>query len=456
MLGKIVPDGPELFRSRLDSIINMKHELVLLTNEIDWNWIEEQFKGYFATDGRPSVPVRKMVGLLLLKQLFNESDESVIELWIENPYWQYLCGETYFQHKKPFDPSDFVLFRRRVGPAGMEKILALSIKLHPGSEKDEIVQMDTTCQEKNITYPTDQKLCSKIMYWVRRIADFDDIKLRQSYLKEEKKLERHLHFSSRKKGAQALRTRAIKRLKTITGRLIRDVERKLSEEGQTQYGPFLEFYTRVCQQSPADSDKIYSLHEPDVSCIAKGKVHKKYEFGAKISVSRTAHKGVIVGMLNFQGNPYDGNTIAPSLQQIQRIVASLGGQKPKTIVYDRGGRGRSTIDGVTIKTPGNTKKPRTDQERQADKLLFRKRAGIEPVIGHLKSDYGMGRNFLSGVLGDAVNALLAGAAFNIKMRLNELKALILFSWKWLLHSTLPKSWSIIHSPSCHYQCKSAG
>jgi IS5 family transposase len=431
MLGKILSDGPELFRSRLDSIINPNHELVALGKEIDWKWIEEQFIGYYAKDGRPSVPVRKMVGLLLLKQLFNESDESVIDRWIENPYWQYFTGETYFQHTKPFDPTDFVLFRRRVGQEGMEKILTMSLKLHPGSEKDEIVQMDTTCQEKNITYPTDQKLCSKIMYWVRKIAEYNDIKLRQSYQKEEKKLERQIHFSSRKKGGLAIRARSLKRLKTITGRLIRDVRRKLSQTVLEQYVFYLDYYNEVYQQSRYDKNKVYSLHEPDVSCIAKGKVHKKYEFGAKISVSRTAGKGVIVGMLNFLGNPYDGDTIEPSLQQILRIVEPIGGQKPQTVVYDRGGRGRNEIDGVTIKTPGNSKQRRTEEERKADKALFRARAGIEPDIGHLKSDYGMARNFLRGILGDAVNALLAGAAFNLKMRLNEIKELILFLLQWL-------------------------
>lgn len=163
----------------------------------------------------------------------------------------------------------------------MEKILSLSVKLHPGSEKDETVQMDTTCQEKNITYPTDQKLCSKIMFWVRKIAEFDDIKLRQSYVKEQKKLERLIHFSSRKKGGFALRVRAVKRLKTITGRIIRDVRRKLSESGLNRYENFLDYYSEVYQQSRYDKNKVYSLHEPDVSCIAKGKVHKKMSSGRK-------------------------------------------------------------------------------------------------------------------------------------------------------------------------------
>lgn len=439
MLGKLKPDSSDLFRSRLDSIINLNHEIVVLSKEIDWNWLEAQLSPYYSTEGRPSVPVRKIGGLLLLKQLFNESDESVIDRWMENPYWQYFTGETFFQHKKPFDPTDFVLFRRRIGQEGMEKLLTLSVKLHPGAEQEDVVQMDTTCQEKNITYPTDQKLCLKILYWLRKIASFDSIKLRQSYDKEQKKLEQLIHFSGKKKRGHIIRARATKRLKTITGRLLRDVDRKLSPQGREQYEEFLKFYAEVYQQRRFDKNKIYSLHEPNVSCIAKGKLHKKYEFGAKVSVSRTAKKGVIVGMLNFLGNPYDGDTIAPSLEQIKRIVEPLGGQKPKTVVYDRGGRGRNEIDGVQIKTPGNSKQARSEQEREADKALFKARAAIEPVIAHLKSDHRMARNFLSGIIGDAVNALLAGAAFNLKMRLNEIKELIILLIHWITLSTIQRT-----------------
>ena len=167
MLGKLPLDKGDLFRARLDSIINLNHELVRLSNELDWGWLEGQLEPFYAVQGRPSIPVRQIAGLLLLKQMFNQSDESVIDRWIENPYWQYFTGETYFQTSKPFDPTDFVLFRKRIGESGMEKILTLSIKLHPGEESAEIVQMDTTVQEKNITFPTDQKLASRVMAWTR-------------------------------------------------------------------------------------------------------------------------------------------------------------------------------------------------------------------------------------------------------------------------------------------------
>lgn len=424
MLGKLPLDKGDLFRLRLDSMINMEHALVLLSTELDWVWIEQELSQYYARDGRPSVPIRKMVGLLLLKQMFNESDESVVERWVENPYWQYFCGEVYFQKTKPFDPTDFVLFRKRVGEAGMEKVLTFTVKLHKGEEQASVVQMDTTVQEKNITYPTDQKLASRIMEWTRRIAEWTDVSLKQTYKKEERNLRRQISNQTRTHQGQVKRQAASKRIKTIAGRLIRDLERKMQDIDREHFTPYLEFFKEILNQKRGDKNKVYSIHEPEVSCIAKGKVHKKYEFGCKISICRTMGKGVITAMKSFTGNPYDGDTIEPTLQQLERIIGPLNGKLPEVVVYDRGGRGRSKIGQTTVLTPKPSTNNQNKKERKYLKDLFRKRSAIEATIGHLKSDFGLGRNFLAGVIGDAVNALLAGAAHNTKMRLREIKSLI--------------------------------
>lgn len=422
-------DKGDLFRSRLDSIINMDHELIRLSAELDWNWLEAELRPFYATEGRPSVPVRKIAGMLLLKQMYGESDESVIDRWIENPYWQYFTGETYFQKDKPFDPSDFVLFRRRIGESGMEKVLTLSVKLHPGEESADTVEMDTTVQEKNITYPTDQKLASRILAWTRTIARWSGVGLKQTYEKEEKRLRLTATRPVRTTAGYRDRRKAIRRLKTIAGRLLREVESKLGKDFQREYSEHLDFWKRVLAQQPSDKDKVYSLHEPHVSCIAKGKVHRKYEFGCKVSVCRTANKGVITGMKCFEGNPYDGDTIADTLDQVSRILTPLNGKCPAEVIYDRGGRGRRQIGETSVLTPADSWRNLSEKERKRRRALFRSRAGIEPVIGHLKSDFGMRRNFLSGLVGDAVNALLAAAAFNIKMRLREIKALFWRLWK---------------------------
>lgn len=421
MLGKQNRDIPQdLFRSRLSQIISLDHELAQLAGELDWAWIEHELRGYYSDEGRPSVPIRTMVGLLLLKQMYNHSDESVLERWVENPYLQYFTGETYFQHKPPFDPTDFVYFRKRVGEQGMEKVLSLTIKLHPGASQEKIVRIDTTVQEKNITFPTDSKLHQRIIDYLWHIAALEDIRLRQSYKFVLKRLRLDMHNGhhprNRKKSNKARR-----KIKTICGRLLRDVRRKLNEEQLDWYAPYLALYERVLDQKKNDKNKVYSLHEPEVRCIAKGKAHKKYEFGNKVAVTRAARSGVILGMKSFIENVFDGHALEPALQQAENICMAIGGKRAEIAVVDRGCRGRKTIDGTQILIPGKAPKDQTAYEKRKLRKLFRARAGIEPVIGHLKYDHRMLRNYLKGTLGDAVNALLAGAAFNLKKRLNQIK-----------------------------------
>ncbi|MCB0694743.1 MAG: IS5 family transposase [Saprospiraceae bacterium] len=406
---------------RLDQMVNMNHELIILSKEVDWNWIENELKDSYSEEGRPSIPIRTMVGMLLLKQLYNQSDESVLARWVENPYWQYFTGEQYFQHKPPFDSTDFVYFRKRVGEAGMEKVLSLTVRLHSGSEAEEEVQVDTTVQEKNITFPTDSKLAFKIIKYCWSYAKAERVDLRQSYRFVVKGLRMKLHNGGHPRRQKAAR-KASRKLKTIAGRLVRDLLRKLDAEALAYYGPSLNLFEQVLAQKKSSKNKRYSLHEPAVWCIAKGKPHKKYEFGCKVSVARNAKSGVIVGMKSFTGNPYDGDTLEASLDQIERIRRNAGGDRPKIAVADRGYRGRKEIGQTKILIPTSGSKSQTNYEKQKQRKRFRKRAGIEPVIGHLKEDHRMRRNFLSREIGDAVNCLLAGAAFNLKMRLNQIRS----------------------------------
>lgn len=410
----------DLFKIRLSSILNLQHELCLLADEINWEWIDKELNEYYSHTGRPSVPTRTMVGVLLLKQMHKESDETVILRWVENPYWQYFTGETFFQYKPPFNPTDFVHFRKRVGEKGMEKILSLSVRLHCGSEVEEEVLVDTTVQEKNIAWPTDERLALKIMKYCWAYAEAESVELRQSYRRVVKNIRLQTHNANhpkRKKSAHKAR----KKIKLLAGRLVRDLKRKLSPEGLAAYGESLELFEAILAQKPQDKDKRYSLHEPDVWCIAKGKAHKKFEFGCKVSVTRTSKTGVIVGMKNFKGNPYDGDTLAPSLAQTERIRKDANGTRPAIAIADRGYRGRKNIGGTAIMTPGKSQKTMNNYQKGRQRARFRNRAGIEPVIGHLKYDFKMLRNYLSRSLGDAINCLLAGAAFNMKKRLNQLR-----------------------------------
>ena len=171
MIGK-TDKQPQLniFKIPLSQFIDPNHELCLLSKKIDWDKVEEDFSQYYCLDnGRPSIPIRKIVGVILLKRVYNQSDESVVDRWMENPYWQYFCGETSFQHQQPFDPTELIKFRQRIGESGAEKILSLTIHLFEKKEIEEKeVLLDTTVQEKNITFPTDTKLQKKIIEKCRK------------------------------------------------------------------------------------------------------------------------------------------------------------------------------------------------------------------------------------------------------------------------------------------------
>jgi len=411
----------ELFRPLLRDMIDQKHELALLADRIDWNYFEKEFSPLYSAVGQPAVPIRLMVGCLMLKQMENFGDETLAKQWIQNPYMQYFCGMRCFEHRFPFDPSDFVHFRKRIGESGFEKIFTYSVQAHLSEEKETSKASsltnakwhlsDTTVQENNTTYPTDAKLCRKVIDGCNGIAEEEGIKLRRSYRRESKQLLRDSYngkHPSRKKRAKKAR----KRLKTIANAQIRDLQRKMNSEQTAAYQDRLELYRRVVKQQPQDKDKVYSLHKPFTRCISKGKAHKQYEFGNKVGIIVTGNKGrkIITAVKAFIDNPYDGHTVEPLLEQMERNGQLL----PKEIVYDRGGRGRKEIRGVKILIPHTPKKTDTNYVKQEKRKRFRSRAGIEAIIGHLKSDFRMAQNYLHGEAGIQINAFMSCAAWNLK------------------------------------------
>jgi IS5 family transposase len=426
MLGKIKPDLQQnLFKTRLTELINMEHPLVLLANEISWDDMEAEFEKLFSESGRPSIAIRKIAGTLLLKEMFKESDETVVERWIENAYWQYFTGETFFQTEQPFDPSNFVHFRKRIGENGLEFILGQSVSLHPKAKTEDEVQIDTTVQEKNITFPTDAKLAKKVIDNCAKIAEKEGVAQRQSYKRVSKQLLRSAYFGHHPKRQKNARM-ARKKLRTIGKRVLRELKRKLPENVLKNYKEVFETYFKALTQERHTKDKIYSLHEPQVACIAKGKSGKAYEFGTKVAVVRGRKTGIITSVKRFLGNPHDSKTLEESLAQSERVRKSVGGTRPKKASTDRGFRGIKEVEGTAILLP--TKKEKTKYGQQVARLRFRSRAAIEPCISHLKRNHSLGLNFLKGVAGDVNNALLAGIGYNLKMRLNQIREQIV---RWL-------------------------
>ncbi len=422
MLGKSPNQGQrDLFNPMLIDFIDTRHELVLLAYKIDWHYFEASFRDLYSHTGQKSMPLRFMVGCLILKRLYDLGDETLAKAWEMNPYMQYFTGESCFKHRFPCDPSDFAHFRKRIGQEGIEQIFAYSVKLHGPEAFSKTSLQDTTVQENNITYPTDAKLAKKVIDNCNAIAQGEGVKQRQSYKRVSKKLLRDCYNSKHPKRAKKARA-SQKKLRTLAGRQLRELERELPAKLLEIYRPIFSIYHKAITQKRTDKDKIYSLHKPHTACIAKGKVHKKYEFGNKIGLMVNPKTLVIQAIESFKGNPHDSKTIGPLLEQAQRNF----GYQPKEVVYDRGGRGKKQINDTLISTPGHPLKTDTAYQKRAKRKKFRRRAAIEPVIGHLKQHFRMGQNYLHGAQGPKINALLAAAGWNFKKFMEKLKQGFLF------------------------------
>ena len=400
-----------LFSARLEQILNYKHPMFKLANAIDWSEFEEAFgKLYDPGQGRPAKPIRLMVGLHYLKHAFDLSDEDVVARWIENPYWQYFCGCTHFQHELPIDPSLMTKWRKKIKAKGLEKLLEVTIKtgLKTGAVKRKEfkkVSVDTTVQEKAITFPTDAKLYQRMRERLVKQAKDCGIELRQSYVRKGKQAlvmyGRYAHARQYKRARKQLR-----KLKTHLGRVTRDIERKLQPEQIKEFEKPLGLSHRLLSQKRHDKNKLYSIHAPEVVCISKGKSHKRYEFGCKVGLVTTMKNPFVVGIQAFEGNPFDGHTLKASIEQAER----LGSFKAEEIYVDRGYRGHNYNGDaiVHIARWGWRKLPGTLRR------WLKRRSVIEAVIGHSKNECRLGRNYLLGEEGDRINAILCGCGYNIR------------------------------------------
>lgn len=425
MLPKSKNSAQSSFFLGFEEQLNATHPLYILANKIDWSVFENAFKKHYSSNmGKPSKPIRLMVSLLILKYVRNLSDESVVEQWAENSYYQYLSGEPSFVPGIPCVPTELVAFRHRIGEEGMELILKESIRVNEPPEPNggEALSLDTTVQEKNITYPTDDKLYKKIIKACWKIADKEAIDLRQPYNRVIKRLSSIQRFRKNKNGAKKARA-ASKAIKSIAGRLVRELGRKLPLAALGKYLPQFKIYQRVLSQKKGDSNKIYSLHEPDTKCYSKGKEHKKFEFGSKASVLIDQNTGIIVGAYNFTQTLHDSKTVPDALEQYERLT----GTEASEVYVDRGYRGITTYKQTKIHLP----KPQKNITK-AKRKKHSRRAAIEPIIGHLKTDYRLGRNFLKGIKGDHINIILAAAAMNFKRAMNLWRTEAIARWKLIL------------------------
>jgi len=421
----------DLFRSRLDQIIDLRHPLVKLARETDWAFLEKTFgAAYTDGPGQPPLPTRLMAGLIILKYTHNLSDEALCERWVENPYYQYFCGEEFFQHELVLDRSSLSNWRKRMGEEKVRALLqeSLSVATKTGAVKPaqlcEVI-VDTTVQPKNVMFPTDARLLNRAREILVRLAKTSGVDLRQSYARVGKlALIRHQRYAHAKQFKRA--NRALKKLRTYLGRVIRDVARKIEGDAWLEemvFGPVLSLARRVRDQhSHQRGPKVYSLHAPEVECIGKGKAHRPYEFGVKVSVATTlAHaKGgqFVTHVKALPGNPYDGHTLKTVIPDMEALV----GNTIERAFTDKGYRGHNAPPDYKFRVfiAGQRRRMTPKIKRE-----MRRRSAIEPVIGHMKAEHRMGRNYLWYRQGDAINAVLAAAGYNFSLLLRWLRLLLL-------------------------------
>ena len=416
------PEQNDLLRPRLVDMIDLRHELVKLTALIDWEVFEREWAGFFPSGtGRPATSPQLVAGLLYLQHAYRLSDEAVVARWVENPYYQHVTGETFFQHRLPIDPSSLTRWRQRIGEEGVEWLLTQTIEA--GRKSGEIdagslkrVAVDTTVMEKNIAYPTDARLYERARAQLTALAQEAGVDLRQTYARLAPRLAlqvgRHAHARQFRRMRKALNT-----LKGYTGRVLRDLRRHLED---IPTGPLrdrmiakLALVSQLLHQAPRGGDKIYALHAPEVGCISKGKARVRYEFGCKVSIATTLDEGIVVGMRSFAGNPYDGHTLGPALEQVEILTD----QRPDLAVVDRGYRGHG-VETTRVLISGT-------RRGLTPKLIadLRRRSAIEAGIGHMKTDGRLSRCPLKGTLGDVLFAVLCGCGHNIRKILTHLRAL---------------------------------
>jgi transposase, IS5 family len=419
----------DLFRSRLDQIIDMKHPLVRLARTIDWGFLEATLGAVYQDGaGRPPLPTRLMAGLATLKHTYNLSDEVVCELWVENPYYQYFCGEEFFRHRLPFDRSSMTNWRNRMGAERLQALLqeSLAAATRSGAIKPSDLAravVDTTVQPKNVTFPTDAKLVNRAREKLVTLAKKLGVELRQSYVRVGKlALVKHQRYAHARQFGRA--AKALRKLKTYLGRVIRDIARKIEGDPRREnaFARLMSLARRVRdQQRGQRGPKVYSLHAPEVECIGKGKPHKPYEFGVKVSVATTLKrcKGgqFVTHVQALPGNPYDGHTLARVIPAIEALL----GNTIERLHTDAGYRGHNAPPEYKFKVYTAKQKRRVTPQIKRE---MRRRSAIEPVIGHLKNEHRMDRNYLAGRNGDANNAILAAVGYNFRRLIRWLTLLL--------------------------------
>jgi IS5 family transposase len=453
---------PDFFAARIEQMIDKTQPLAVLASRLPWQEIEDALRpllarkaragtlvhsedllgthtvttgGGISAAGRRRLDVRLMASLLYLKHAFNSSDEGVVEQWSQNIYWQHFSGMTYFEPRPPCDATQIGRFRRALGEAGVEELLAKTIEaavsMKAVSPKSfERIIVDSTVQEKAIAHPTDSRLLDIARAKLVQYAKREGIQLKQTFDREGKSLKRRAGGYAHAKQYKRMH-KVLRRQRTILGRVMRDIENQLQKTGVTDCAKFEAIKAkavRIQTQQRADKDKLYAFHAPEVECISKGKARNRYEFGVKVGIAITHKEALVVGARSFCGNPYDGHTLAEHIEQTTNLLQHIeGAPRPTMAVVDLGYRGVDEDNEELDIMHRGWIKSMTKQERK----ILKRRQAVEPVIGHLKDDTGMRRCHLKGSQGDALHAVLCAAGYNVRWLMRAIVRMGLKALAWL-------------------------
>ncbi|MDK9723233.1 MAG: IS5 family transposase [Rhodospirillales bacterium] len=430
----------DLFRPGLDQIIDLAHPLARLAGEIDWDFVAARWNElYRPGPGQPPLPTRLVAGLFILKHLHDLSDEALCARWLENPYYQYFCGETVFRHELPFDRSSLSRWRKRLGEDGMlallQESLSVAHKTKAIETKDlERVVVDTTVQSKAISHPTDVGLMLRALQKLVALAKKEGIALRQSYVRVAKRAAimagRYTHAHQFKRAKREMRF-----LRNRLGRIIRDLQRKIETNTalKERFAVPLSRAIRVMNQKQNQrGPKLYALHAPEVECIGKGKAKAPYEFGCKVSIATpvTQPRGgqFVLHAQALHENPYDGHTLGPVVAEMEKLT----GVEAQRIHVDKGYRGHNHPNRFKVWISGQVRRVTKTIKRE-----MKRRAAVEPVIGHVKAEHRMGRNYLKGREGDKINAVMAAVGYNFSLLIRWLAEILRAPFQWAFGESSP-------------------
>jgi len=415
------PKQGNIFETPILDFADRQHPLIKLAGEINWSSLDEAFAEVYSWKmGAPAKSVRLMVGLHFLKHMNDMSDDVVVEKWVENPYWQYFCGEEYFKTKCPIHPTTMTKWRNRLKNKHLEQLLeetisaGLQMKVITPKSFDR-VNVDTTVMEKNIGFPTDAKLLYRAIEHLNRFARAQGLRLKQTFERVGKErllmVQRYAHSRKMNKARKELR-----KLRSYVRQLLSMILRQISGKAARSFAPIKQLVEKLLGQNRSSKNKVYSLHEPEVECISKGKAHRKYEFGCKVGFVSTSKEGFILSAKAFHGNPYDGHTLGNNLMQAEGIVGSRG--TIKAVFVDRGYRGHDYAGNAAVHIVKNI-----SRQTPTLKKWMKRRSVIEGDIGFMKHETRLNRNYLKGTRGDEINAMFAAIGKNLRMLLRELSFL---------------------------------